>query len=140
MEINKEKFNDNCLKLLREERCHANCCGCIPMSEEFFYSHQKFVRRAIEELIPLEDNEVYPATKSGKCVFLSESNECLVYEERPQVCRDYGFKDNLFCPFIKPNGNIRSEGDMKRTLRTTNRIIKNKLNLMRISLKRRGKL
>jgi len=43
---------------------------------------------------------------SGKCVFLDENMRCVIYNDRPQVCKEYGVKTK--CPYVDEEGNPRS--------------------------------
>ena len=46
-------------------------------------------------------------TPSGKptldCVFLSKVRKCLIYEDRPKICREYGSR-KCPCPYFTENG------------------------------------
>lgn len=70
--------------------------------------------------------EYYQFTKDHLCVFLDRKTKlCKIYEDRPQICRDFGTGKDLLlqCPFLKPNGKPRSEAMKKRFKRQTGRIV-----------------
>jgi len=101
--------------------CKADCCGFVPLNKKICkeYEHRKQVKPI--EILEFSDEEIIPITEDGKCIFLDrEKCRCTIYEERPVVCRKYGVHDDLLCPYIKPNGNVRSLANSKRVLRQNN--------------------
>ena len=97
------------------ENC-SDCCGIIPFSPKLW---EKFKHKARKEIKVYKfENEVFAVDKNMKCAFL-KNNKCAIYDNRPKICRDYGLIEELPCPFIKSNGNKRSEAMTKRILRKT---------------------
>lgn len=35
---------------------------------------------------------------NGKCIFIY-NNKCMIYEHRPSICKEYGLKKYILCPF-----------------------------------------
>ena len=63
-------------------------------------------------------NETVPETADGLCAFLDrKAHRCAIYEDRPQVCREYGQIPELPCPYVKANGNPRSPAKVRRMQR-----------------------
>lgn len=97
----------NCEKTLNE--CKARCCGLMAFTKEFVEEHKDKVQRETEEVAEgLTSKEVY-------CIFLSEDYKCMIYDERPDVCKQYGLDEKeLPCAYLKPNGKIRSEAGRRK--------------------------
>ncbi|HNX02170.1 MAG TPA: YkgJ family cysteine cluster protein [Candidatus Cloacimonas sp.] len=112
----------NCKKL----KC-ADCCGPIPFEKVFYQSVLKFKQRPIvseREVSSFGEDFIIPVTEDISCCFLTLENSCAIYEQRPQICRDFGngTHEHLTCPKIEPNGKIRSKKNRKLL---TKRIKKN---------------
>ena len=110
-----------------KENC-GDCCGVVPIKKEVWEKNLAKAQRNIKEVVEIE-GEVYIITDDLKCIFLSKRKKCVIYEDRPQICRNYGigFNDALSCPFIKPNGSPRSPAMVKRIQRMINRDVDAKL-------------
>jgi Fe-S-cluster containining protein len=104
--------------MINNFKCKKNCgecCGPIPISKELFEKHKDKIQREIKQIV----GDFY-LTEDLKCIFLNkETKKCEVYEDRPQICRNYGIgkNDALSCPYIKPNGNLRSSAMQRRIQR-----------------------
>lgn len=108
-----------------KEGC-SDCCGMIPMDADWAKKHEgkAFVQPVEVLAVPGKNNVLIAVTEDGLCVFLDRDNhKCVVYDDRPEVCRDYGVIPDLPCPFIKPNGRPRSPAMVKRMRRRINRDI-----------------
>ena len=94
-------------------KCRAGCGGCcsIPVSVSFSEA-QMLVKAAVKQNIPLDEGKLYRQSQAvgdpakwremsdedRRCVFLSEENNCRVYEVRPAACRKYfSVTDPEFC-------------------------------------------
>jgi len=111
-----------------KENC-GECCGIVPIKKEIWEKHKQKKQREIEEIKEIRD-EVYIICEDLKCIFLREPDKkCAIYEDRPQVCRNYGIGkfDALSCPYIKPNGNPRSPAMQRRIQRQINRDVDAKM-------------
>lgn len=101
----------------------GKCCGPVPIPKDVYERNRHKVRALTDDI--LETNgEVFVTQEDGFCIFLSEEKECLIYDERPEVCRLYGISNDprLMCMFLKPNGKPRSKASIKqldRLLRKT---------------------
>lgn len=86
-----------CCELCKSGVCHADCCGCVSILEGHFKILKKFIPDGTE-YTPIrhkgDDGMDYikPITKSFKCVFLSKTNNCLIYKShlRPEICKKFG--------------------------------------------------
>lgn len=84
----------------------GECCGPVAFSKDEWARVKGKAVRIIEELF--EDEEiVIVRTSDMSCVFLDNEKKCAIYGDRPQICRDYGVKRELPCPFLRANGDRR---------------------------------
>ena len=94
----------------------GSCCGPIPISKEIIEKHRdKFQVDKFKEFET--EKGITILTDDLGCIFLDRKTKlCVIYEDRPTVCKLYGTtKDiKLACPYFKPNGNSRSEGKRKQ--------------------------
>jgi len=102
MEIKNFKCKENC----------GECCGIVPIPTNIWNKNKDKMKKFIEH-IHASESFVLPVTEDLKCCFLKD-NKCLIYEDRPDVCRRYGICDELPCPYLKPNGNAWNEGKAKQ--------------------------
>jgi len=108
-----QKFD--CRKV--KDKCKADCCGCMtPVSKDVYEKNKHLIKEKIEKELTFDvnENEIMLLTKSGKCCFLNTDNDCMIYEERPDVCRRYGTDFYLPCPYIDRKGNLRNEAKHRR--------------------------
>ena len=106
-------------------KCKAGCCGIVPMSKERWDRNQdKIVTSPIKVEYPgwtgkmetkdkrewVMEGEVLPITETLKCCFLNEDLSCNIYEDRPDICREFGSEDHLqlSCPYQNKDGKDRS--------------------------------
>jgi Fe-S-cluster containining protein len=102
-----------------KEHC-GECCGVHLFSRELWEEYKHLKQAEIKEEIVAEE-EVAVLTTDALCVFLDRNSKlCVIYEARPQICRVYGKHLDLPCPYIKPNGNKRSEAQARRMQRIIN--------------------
>ncbi len=108
------------MKFKCKENC-GECCGIVPIKKEVWEKNLAKAQKKIKEVVEIK-GEVFAITDDAKCIFLSKRNRCVIYEDRPQICRNYGigFDDALSCPYIKPNGSPRSSAMVKRIQRMIN--------------------
>jgi len=122
-------------------KCKPNCgecCGCVPFTLELIEKHKDKFQREVLETLPAGDNEVVVVSKSSFCVFLKEDDKsCVIYEDRPDVCKMYGKDPELPCPYVKQNGNPRSEAGVRQWQRKIDHDVENKVNSLKSHLERR---
>lgn len=100
--------------------CQADCCGIVIFDIQLWELFQHLKQVDIKEIVQ-ESKKVLIITHDFYCIFLNrESRQCAIYQNRPSVCRLYGLVEDLQCPYIKPNGNIRSEANSKHIQRLIN--------------------
>jgi len=111
-----------CRKAIEEGRCAGDCCGLVPLTEEILEKHKDKIQVPIIQKIP-HPQGIVSITSDLKCIFLNRVTKlCMIYEDRPDVCRMYGISNHpaLACPYVKPNGNPRSEAQRKHFQRIIN--------------------
>jgi len=59
------------------------------------------------ETLPSFPDQVLPITADLRCPFLSPEKRCAIWEDRPDVCRNFG-KEGRACPYVKPDGSPRT--------------------------------
>lgn len=77
----------------------GNCCGPLPFDYGFYLAHKSEIT-VKHELIKWDRGIVVPTSKEDTtCVFFNkQTGLCKIYDDRPQVCKDYGNIDRLKCP------------------------------------------
>jgi Fe-S-cluster containining protein len=96
------------------ENC-GKCCGPVPIPEEVFNRNMQKIEVPVDDFLHI-NGDVFAVGKDGACAFLGERKKCLIYDERPEVCRLYGMSNDprLMCMFLKPNGRPRSEASQRQ--------------------------
>lgn len=78
------------------------CCGCYPLPRWLVAKYADRVQRAVQ-WVPYDEKYIHPKTADGKCPFLSVwDKRCVVYEDRPWVCRLYGTDETIPCLKLNP--------------------------------------
>lgn len=117
-----------CEKACKNKKCDFECCtitGCAPVEMILINSYierNKLNLPKITEktlwgyLLPNKDNinnlKEYPDTtekleaamklaETTKCSYLSEERGCLIYEQRPLICRLFGTTNEMNCEHTK---------------------------------------
>ena len=77
----------------------GKCCGPVPFPKEFLMTHNHLYQELPVSLLFFSPNLIIPQTISLDCVFLNKiEKKCLIYEDRPEVCRLQGNMPELPCP------------------------------------------
>lgn len=80
----------------------GQCCGCYPLPSELFERFRDRLQ-VPTDLAPLDDDYTMPMTPDGLCPFLARHDKaCVVYDDRPEICRLFGEITELPCPKIDP--------------------------------------
>lgn len=97
------------------------CCGIIPFPKELAMKTQNLAQVKPKQVIE-NKGELYIITEDMKCVYLNRKTKvCMIYEERPEICRIYGLISACPCPYFKEDGTRRGLTERK--------IIQAKINL-----------
>jgi Fe-S-cluster containining protein len=103
----------------------ASCCGVMIFKNDFLEKYKDKIQGIPKEIISQGD-DVYYMYEDFKCPFLDrEKLICVIYDDRPEVCKKYGVTDDirLMCPYFKPNGNPWSSAKRKQLERKRGRIL-----------------
>ncbi len=78
------------------EHCNARCCRyyALPIDKPETYKEFDFVRWYLlhEKTSVFIDDGVWFLLVDNKCKNLGDDNRCMIYEKRPQICREYSNK------------------------------------------------
>jgi len=105
-----------------------DCCRIvgIPLAVVKKYEHLKQVE--VLKVFGDKNDVVYPVTPDKRCVFLNrKSGLCMIYEDRPAVCRHYGRFPEAECPFLTITGRLRTKEEIKKTVEMNKKLIRDKL-------------
>lgn len=76
----------------------GKCCGPVPFETEFLMQHAHLYQELPDNLDYTFPGLVIPTTVSLDCVFLEKlTKRCVIYDERPEVCRLMGTIPELPC-------------------------------------------
>lgn len=83
------------------DRCFGcgQCCGIVPIDKRTFESNQMKIK--IEYHATIYNQTAFATKKDDplECAFLDENKQCLIYQDRPEVCRLFGTIKKLECKF-----------------------------------------
>lgn len=83
-------------------KCHAACCGIVPIPRETFEKHVGDVQGPYNVINAIDGQVVVMAAGKPVCAFLTPEFRCAIYEDRPEICRRFGNGDHplLKCRFL----------------------------------------
>ncbi len=80
----------------------GECCGPIPFEQSFLLSNKHLYQEQPVGIDYIFAPLVVPMTKTLECVFLhKKTKRCMVYDNRPEVCRLQGTIPKLPCPKLQ---------------------------------------
>ena len=104
------------------DRCKAECCGIVPIPKDLAKKHEEKAQVKAMEIMPFGNNDIVSLTEDAFCIFLDrDTKKCVIYEERPDVCRRYGLAEDLPCAYVDLRGKKRTPAKQRRMLRHINR-------------------
>lgn len=121
-------------------KCKDNCgicCGIVPIPTDVWNKSQEKIQKVVQSN-HVSEVYVYPITDDLKCCFLTKDNKCAIYNDRPDVCKEYGTTERLPCPFLKPNGHEWSEAKRKQILKKIDRDVDDAIKVCEQQAKRFG--
>ena len=111
--------------------CKAECCGIVPIPKELAKKHEEKAQVKAVEIMPFSNNDIVPMTEDAFCIFLNRNTrKCIIYDERPEVCRRYGLAEDLQCAYVDIRGKTRTPAKQRRTLRQINREVGKTIEMM----------
>lgn len=89
----------------------AECCGIIGIPKELAMKNQHLSQIKPKDVIE-SDGKLYIITPDMFCVYLNrETKKCVIYEDRPEICRIYGMIPACPCPHFDLNGRRRNRNE-----------------------------
>jgi Fe-S-cluster containining protein len=83
-----------CLTECKTSQCKAACCGVVPVKnnivrlfKDLINKNSKIIRNGDVSMVFNEETLV--------CGFLDENYRCKIYDNRPDVCRKFGSKEEI---------------------------------------------
>ena len=107
----------------------GNCCGVVPIPKEVYEKNKDKITKKIIDIKQIRDN-IYVITKDMFCIFLDKKKRCMIYEERPDVCKIYGIDMRLPCPYFKFDGTKRDRLNQITTQIKIDKDIDNKIKML----------
>lgn len=97
----------------RTHICKAQCCYNVPLPVGFLEAHEGRIITPVIGQVNMGSHPVFSDSivfltdrdiDKNKCPFLTVTNRCNVYEDRPEICRSYGDGETPLstCKFRKP--------------------------------------
>ncbi|MFD2614345.1 YkgJ family cysteine cluster protein [Paenibacillus gansuensis] len=79
--------------------CRGLCCGPVPVTEQEITA----IRKKVKTMPAKQKQELQSQLRfPGTCIFFDQTNDrCGIHSVRPQVCRDFGYYQDMVC-FRKP--------------------------------------
>ena len=79
------------------QQCGA-CCTAVPIHIDI-YNKFKDKLSVYAKVINITDTivTVWSSDTNARCGFLNPFNNCVIYNDRPQICKSYGDKHGLQC-------------------------------------------
>jgi len=76
----------------------GECCGPVPINKEIFEKNKDKIEDFDSLQILVNDEDYWIACRSDlTCSFYNKKKGCLIYEDRPNVCKLYGNIPELKC-------------------------------------------
>lgn len=109
-------------------KCFSRCCGPVPINKKVWSENIHLIQRPFDGVIDLGD-AVMPKTEDLTCVFLSPELKCMIYNDRPPVCHEYGSETHILmtCAYQKPDGSARSRSERRRIEKEQEKQVKKSL-------------
>lgn len=94
----------------------VDCCHFPPFSVKWWNENK---HRAVREVVltsPELDGMLIVAAKDALCPFVGEDMRCVVYADRPAICKTYGLVPTLPCIYLNPDGSPRNEKQKQKAM------------------------
>lgn len=94
----------DCSKCLEAQ----GCCGIMIFPKQFIEKFKDKIEKGQIQILEKDDFVTY-LYNDMRCPFLDRKTRlCKIYENRLKICKDYGYIEELQCPYFKKSGNRRS--------------------------------
>lgn len=92
-------------KTCNPKLCKAECCGYVPININLFNAKKHLIRKPYTIQHFVSDTVLAVGKHDDACAFLGEDFSCIIYPDRPDVCKKFGEKDQdhplLQCEYLK---------------------------------------
>ncbi len=91
-------------------QCKAYCCGPVPINKDIYFKNKHKCFREVKNELWISSDMILPDTQQQYCTFLGPDDRCLIYNDRPDLCKKFGKSDSplLQCPFMDKHGKKRT--------------------------------
>lgn len=90
------------------------CCGCVKIPKTIYEKNKHKIQSNVIKEFDF-DTHIHPITKDMLCPFLNrKTKSCEIYEDRPNICKHFGEKIDLPCPYLDHKGNQRQTKEIKK--------------------------
>ena len=119
-------FNTMCQQFVESGKCHTECCGVMVFDADWYIKHRDQALKPHEAKYDGKQY-IFVFTDDFSCIFLNTQKKCVIYDERPEICRQYGVSEHreIQCPYLCPDGSIRTRADRRRLLKEVGNTISN---------------
>lgn len=83
------------------------------MKKSFLLAHQHLITTAAPLTVLESEGWCFVMTTGYMCPFM-QGGICVVYADRPKICRDFGKFDNMPCIYLTKKGKERTPEDSAR--------------------------
>ena len=110
--------------------CKSACCGPVPIDKKVYAENQYLLQRPVEKTFDM-GTSIVPVTAEMVCPFLASDHSCMIYKDRPDVCKKYGDESDLLmtCAYQTADGKGRTRKETRKLLEKQENHMKNSKNL-----------
>jgi Fe-S-cluster containining protein len=112
-------------------KCLSNCghcCGPVPIQREVYENNKQ---KCKPHKTIGESDVIFAFNETTmRCAFLAEDASCMIYDQRPEVCRKYGdseeakINEGLMCPYLRTDGTNRNRSEKRELMKNIDRMEK----------------
>ena len=130
-------YEFNCEKAVTEGLCkHAECCGLFPIQRTLYLKNQHKIQVPYKNELAFGEFIIF-STDDLRCIFIDrEKDRCMIYHERPNLCRLFGRTEGLLCPCMRPDGTFRIRQERRALRRTLDKGMVQKINGLKRTIKK----
>jgi Fe-S-cluster containining protein len=95
--------------------CKSACCGPVPIDKKVYAENHYLLQRSVEKTFDL-GTTIVPVTSDMVCPFLASDHSCMIYNDRPDVCKKYGDESDILmtCAYQTADGKARSRKETRK--------------------------
>jgi Fe-S-cluster containining protein len=117
----------DCSKVV-PKKCQADCCYYVPLPRKLVNENKNNFQTEVK-IMDWDDVYCLPLTENMRCPFVDKNYKCVIYKDRPPLCKMFGPSNvkGLKCYYLKCNGNKRCKKERAALCK------ENEANLQRIA-------